>query len=389
MAYRLATSYLFGLILLVGCSSKPTVLQDITLASSAAPSEVQAVPTRTAPRLSQESAYQGATSVVISGSGAKTNIVSDPFFASGLSASSATRRGDASPVAVSNPAATPSPVAIPTPVQSPTRLATAVMIESSPNTAPNRASAAGVSPNTAEASDSSDSVSSSAAASSETKIASKILTIKKTKPGCKGSECPALNFKRLTFTGYDRFNSFLDQTLLSLALVESNRGKAFRDLTELELYFFKTANPRDEISLASSVKYRSEDVVVVQLDSFIYTGGAHGISTTQYLNWLPKTDKLLTLEAMLVPGKVPAYEEALKKQHALWLKKNPLAKDDPIAYDKLWPFVPNDNVALLENGLGVTYDHYVLAPYSFGKPTIYIPYRELKGILRPELMPKS
>lgn len=383
MVYRLAAPYLFGLLLLVGCSSKPIVLQDITMASSTAPNTVQAVPARTAPRLSQASADQGATSVVVSGSGATTNIVSDPSFALGPSATSAPRGGEVSPIA------TPSPVAIPSPVQSPTRLATAVMIEASLSTAPNSTNAVGASTSTTQVSGSVDSVKSSVAANSDTKIASKVLSTKKTKPGCKGSECPILNFKRLTFTGYDRFNSFLDQTLLSLALVESNRDKAFRDLTELELYFFKTANPRDEISLASSVKYRSEDVVVVQLDSFIYTGGAHGISTTQYLNWLPKTDKLLTLEAMLVPGKVSAYEEALKKQHALWLKKNPLAKDDPIAYDKLWPFVPNDNVALLENGLGVTYDHYVLAPYSFGKPTIYIPYRELKGILRPELLPKS
>ena len=92
---------------------------------------------------------------------------------------------------------------------------------------------------------------------------------------------------------------------------------------------------------------------------------------------------------MLVPGQAQAFEGALKKQHALWLKKNELAKKDPEGYNKLWPFEPSDNVALLENGLAVTYDPYLLAPYSFGKPTIYIPFRELKGILRPELLPKT
>jgi hypothetical protein len=240
-----------------------------------------------------------------------------------------------------------------------------------------------------EPSSGSGSVSPAEVTHSAKKVASKVLTFKRTKPGCKGSECPVLSFKRLTFTGYDRFNSFLEQTLLSLALVETNRDKAFSDLAELELYFFKTAAPRDEISLTSSVKYMSDEVVVVQLNSFIYTGGAHGISTTQYLNWLPKTDKLLTLEAMLLPGKLSAFEDALKKQHALWLKKNPLAKDDPAAYSKLWPFEPSDNVALLENGLAVTYDEYRLAPYSSGKPTIYIPYRELNGILRPDALPKN
>ena len=137
------------------------------------------------------------------------------------------------------------------------------------------------------------------------------------------------------------------------------------------------------------MKYTSENVVVVQLDSYIFTSGAPGVSTTQYLNWIPKTDKLLTLEAMLLSGKSTEFDEILKKQHALWLKKNPLAKDDPVAYTKLWPFIPSDNVALLENGMAVTYDPFRIAPNSLGKPTIYIPYRDLKGILRPELLPKT
>ena len=377
MAYRLVALYLFGLLLLTGCSGKPTVLQDITLASAGAQSPVQASPARSTARVLQADSNQGSTAVVVSGSGATTNIVSGSSIDSGSSVT-ATLQG-----------AVASPIAIPSPVQSPTRLATAVMIEPSPATASNNADARGASSRASEVSGSSAAVNSNEAASVEKKIASKVLTLKKIKPGCKGSECPALSFKRLTFTGYDRFNSFLEQTLLSLALVETNRDQAFRDLPELELYYFKTAKPRDEIALASSVKYMSDEVVVVQLDSYIFTGGAHGMSTTQYLNWLPKTDKLLTLEAMLLPGKAAAYEEALKKQHALWLKKNPLAKEDPVAYNKLWPFVPNDNAALLENGLAVTYDPYVLGPHSLGKPTIYIPYRELKGILRPEVLPKN
>lgn len=383
MACRLAAFYLAGLLMLAGCAEKPIVLQDITLANSEVQSPVQAVPARSAARLSQPNADQSSAPVVVSGSGATTNIVSDPSFGASNSAPTSAQSS------VARPGVVQSPVAIPSQVQSPTRLATAVMIEASPNTAPDRASTAGASSNAPEASSSSNPGNTSETAQSEKKIASNVLTLNKTKPGCKGSECPVLNYKRLTFTGYDRFNGFLEQTLLSLALVETNRDQAFRDLTELELYYFKTAKPRDEIALASSVKYMSDEVVVVQLDSFIFTGGAHGISTTQYLNWLPKTDRLLTLEAMLLPGKAPAFEEALKKQHALWLKKNPLAKEDPAGYNKLWPFEPSDNIALLENGLAVTYDPYRLAPYSFGKPTVYIPYRELKGILRPELLPKS
>ncbi len=375
MAPRLATAYLVCL-LVGGCASKPTVQQDITLASAEVSGTVQVAPARSSIRVPQPqvSVETTAAPAVVSGSGGATNIVSDPSL-------DMSRAGT-----VRAQAAETSPVAIPSPVRQPTRLATAVMIE--PAAAARDQTADSASGN-AESSSSAGSAGTSDATRADKKIASKVLTLKRTKPDCKGSECPVLNFKRLTFTGYDRFNAFLEQTLLSLALVETNQEKAFRDLPELELYFFKTAKPRHEIALASSVKYMSDEVVVVQLDSYIFTGGAHGISTTQYLNWLPKTDKLLTLESMLLPGKMPAFEEALKKQHALWLKKNPLAKDDPAAYNKLWPFEPSDNVALLENGLAVTYDPYRLAPYSFGKPTIYIPYRDLKGILRPEVLPKG
>ena len=371
MAYRPAYLYLLGLLLLAGCAGKPAVQQDITLANAGAQSPVQTSSTRNAVRLSQAESEPATSAVVVSGSGATTNIVSDPLFEATGSARQANPGDQASPIAI--------------PVQAPTRLATAVMIDPVSPTAVGSQSATVP----AESADESSSPAGAVSSADAVRVASKVVTFKRTKPGCKGTDCPVLNFKRLTFTGYERFNAFLEQTLLSLALVETNRDKAFRDLPELEQYFFQTAKSRDEITLASSVKYRSAEVVVVQLDSYIFTGGAQRISTTQYLNWLPKSDKLLTLEAMLLPGKLPAFEEALKKQHALWLRKNPLAKDDPAAYTKLWPFEPSDNVALLENGAAVTYDPYRLAPYSFGKPTIYIPYRDLKGILRPELLPKS
>jgi hypothetical protein len=373
MAYRPAHFYLLGLLLLAGCAGKPSVQQDITLANTGAQSPVQTAATRNAVRLWQPEAETTTSTAIVTGSGAMTNIVSDPSVESSRTARDANRGAQAGPVAV------------PSPVQPPTRLATAVMIE------PASPTALGSEGTTVAAAIAGESSSASGAASSAdaTKVASKVVTFKRIKPGCQGADCPVLNFKQLTFTGYERFNAFLEQTLLSLALVETNHDKAFRDLPALELYFFKTAKLRDEITLASSVKFMSAEVVVVQLDSDIVTGGAQRISTTQYLNWLPKTDKLLTLEAMLLPGKLPAFEDVLKKQHTLWLRKNPLAKDDLAAYSKLWPFEPSDNVALLENGAAVTYDPYRLAPYSFGKPTIYIPYRDLKGILRPELLPKS
>jgi len=362
MNQRSIIACLFILFGLVGCANEPIVLQDITLAKDAPATTSNVAPVRRAiatPTLGDQPA---TSSKILTGSGASTNVVSETI-PSNRSIVSDT----AQPVVA--PELAPTPVAA-----KPTRLAKAMMIEPDKTT-----------PQTIQtAADKTQAV-----VVPEKKYASQVTSLKRTKPNCKGSECPVITLKQLSFKDYPRFNSFVEQTLLSLALLETNNDQRFRDVAELEANFFSKARPRDAIALSSSLKYMSEEVVVVQLDSFIYTGGAHGISTTQYLNWLPKTDKLLTLEAMLLPGQAQAFNEALKKQHALWLKKNAIAKTDPAGYNKLWPFEPNDNVALLENGVAVTYDPYSIGPYSMGKPTIYIPFNELKGILQPELLPKS
>ena len=221
---------------------------------------------------------------------------------------------------------------------------------------------------------------------SNSKIPARTLTIVRTKPDCKGADCPVIKVKRLFFTGRDRFNSFLDRTMASMVQMESNQAKTFDSFGEFAEYFWRTSKPRDEVIIEASVKRGDEDLVVVQLESYIYSGGAHGMSTTQYINWLPKTDRLLSLETMLLPNKMQAFQTVLKKQYDNWIKQNKDAISNPASYKKKWPFVENDNAALLKEGVAITYDPYAIAPYSFGRPTLIVPYKDLKGILRPELL---
>ena len=207
------------------------------------------------------------------------------------------------------------------------------------------------------------------------------------KPGCTGADCPSIKVRRLLFSGRDRFNKFLEETLVSLAELDTKQSAPFKTFAAFQKYFFTVAKPRWEVVLEAGVRRDTPELVVVQLDSYVFAGGAHGASTTQYINWLPKVDRLLTLETMLLPNTAKQFEQALRRKHSEWLKTNSLAQENPTSYSKTWPFTVSDNVALLAEGLAVTYDPYVLAPYSFGRPTLVIPYSELKGILRRELLP--
>lgn len=218
---------------------------------------------------------------------------------------------------------------------------------------------------------------------------SKKQVLVQTKPGCSGKQCPSIKLERLIFTEHERFSAFVEQSLLSMAQIESNQAKNFETLSQLSDFFWATARPRDEILLRATLKRATPTIVVVQLDSYIYSGGAHGNSTTQYLNWLPRSDIVVNLQTMIPSDNMPAFEAALKRQHARWLQTNDLAKADPKAYDKMWPFHFSENAALLADGIAITYDPFEIGPFALGMPTLVIPYSELQGILRPELMPRT
>ncbi len=353
--------FLLAVLFAAGCAQKERA-GDITLAT---PSPAQSTLSQSVNNNSA-AAVSSAKSAIVG-----TNLTTD--YSAGVSAGSVSPKTDSG---IRMPAATSSPVATPAPITSSDTVAMGSSSEAASSTHAKNVATAAISPNT-----------SSSSLIEGSKVPARSITIVRTKPDCSGAECPSIKVKRLSFIGREKFNNFLDQTMAFMAEIDASNNAAFRTLAEFASYFWKISKPGYQVVLEASVKRGDEDLVVVQLDSYIFTGGAHGLSTTQYINWLPKTDKILSLESMLLPKKMADFEQVLKKQHAIWLKSNPQAIENPAAYNKLWPFVPTDNAALLADGLALTYDPYSIAPYSFGRPTITIPYSELNGILRPELLP--
>lgn len=209
------------------------------------------------------------------------------------------------------------------------------------------------------------------------------------KPGCRG-ECPSIKLESLVFPSVPRLTQLVDHALATMTGVNPQRIPPYGTVAGYEEYFWKTAAPRDSTLLSAKARYRSKYLTVIELDTWQYfTGAAHGVSATQFLNWDNTRLGVLSLDQVLLPGKRPAYVEALRAAHRRWLSANPDARHDPAAYDRLWPFQPSDNFAFTDDGLVVKYDSYQIAPYSAGQPELHIPYAELAGILKPEYLPAA
>lgn len=209
---------------------------------------------------------------------------------------------------------------------------------------------------------------------------------KHVKPGCKG-ECPTLEVDSLVFPGNKRLTELTDYALAMMTGLGNGAAPSYATVAEFEDYFFSTAAPRDSVFLSAKTRYRNKHLTVVELNTWQYfTGAAHGISATQFLNWDNNTGKVLGLTDVIQPGQEQGYAAALKAQHAQWLLRSPDAVRDPLGYARMWPFQVSHNFAFTDQGLVVKYDSYQIAPYSSGQPELLIPYHALGGILRPAYM---
>ncbi|HMU87585.1 MAG TPA: DUF3298 domain-containing protein, partial [Agitococcus sp.] len=152
---------------------------------------------------------------------------------------------------------------------------------------------------------------------------------------------------------------------------------------QLSQYFWPKTEGQWNIYLQSKILRQKQQLLVVELNSDTYLGGAHGSPVTKYLNINRQNQQLLTLKDVLVTGQEQAFWALVQKLHQQWLQENELTDPDLMT---AWPFVTTDNIALGEKGIIVKYQAYAIAAYAFGQPEFVVPYEQLKGIVKPEFL---
>ncbi|MER1973496.1 MAG: RsiV family protein [Psychrobacter alimentarius] len=127
------------------------------------------------------------------------------------------------------------------------------------------------------------------------------------------------------------------------------------------------------------------DAELFEIESYSYTGGAHGMSYSEYLIFDPSTKKQIKLDDMLVTGKKSRFKTLAYTAYKTWVKT---FDNDVSSYEKNWPFTLSDNVTLTDKGIDILYQPYALGPYASGMPTLSIPYSQLNGVIKPRFIPK-
>ncbi|GGU60677.1 lipoprotein [Pseudomonas laurentiana] len=204
------------------------------------------------------------------------------------------------------------------------------------------------------------------------------------KPGCNNTDCPLVNIDTIHFPAQPKLDALVERRLLQMTQ-DNNRTAPPTSLKAYEDQFLRDAESRNSSYLQAKVREQHDGLVIIELSSYLDTGGAHGMPGRGFINYSRQQDKVLTLQDMLLPGQEEAFWQQAQLAHKSWLASTKMDQDPDFV--KTWPFRKTPHIALTYGALVLKYEVYTIAPYSMGHTELKIPYPRLNGILKPELFP--
>lgn len=145
------------------------------------------------------------------------------------------------------------------------------------------------------------------------------------------------------------------------------------------------ANMKSELYLSNSITYYDDYIITMQKELYTYSGGAvHGLHGVGNYTIDRRSKDIISEGDLFIDG----YEAELGKvlQRALLKslgRKNAqeVEKEDGFSITDL---SGNDNFRLDAKGMTYTYNPYEIAPYAFGVIEVFVPYEEVRHLLRPQ-----
>ncbi|SEM86676.1 hypothetical protein SAMN04487857_10656 [Pseudomonas sp. ok272] len=205
-------------------------------------------------------------------------------------------------------------------------------------------------------------------------------------PGCHTADCPLVNIDTVHFPSEPVLDRLVEQRLLQMGRTVAGAPLP-PSLKALREQFLKDPAQRNSLYLQAKVREQHDDLVLIEVSSYLDTGGSSGIPGRGFINYSRSLQKELTLGDMLLPGQDVAFWKTVQVAHNSWLINSKLDRDPD--FIKTWPFQKTPNVALTRAGVVLKYNLETIGPKSQGLVEITIPYARLKGQIKPEWVPEQ
>ena len=142
---------------------------------------------------------------------------------------------------------------------------------------------------------------------------------------------------------------------------------------------------KSEMTISNHITYHDDHIITMQKDVYTYSAGAaHGLPGTGNYTFDRKSKDVISEGDLFIDGYGPELnkilQRALIKEFGRKSAQEMETKDGIYAAD----LTSNDNFRLDDKGMTYTYNPYEIAPFAIGIIEIFIPYEEVRQLLRPQ-----
>jgi len=201
------------------------------------------------------------------------------------------------------------------------------------------------------------------------------------------SGCTVITIKYPLFSGEGILNDTVMHHLTNLFKISEDAGKTIPELAKqfIDTYHKQKIVPRHRYSLITNavVVRQDSNLVTMQLTGYNFMGGAHGSTVINFINWDTASQRTISLADIFVPG----YQKQLTAiGEKIFRKTENLADTASLKtnyfFDK-GTFSLNNNFLITPLGIRFLYNQYEIKPYAAGQTELFIPYAQIKALLKP------
>ncbi len=132
-----------------------------------------------------------------------------------------------------------------------------------------------------------------------------------------------------------------------------------------------------DLNYGMEVLFNRNQLLSIALTQYQYSGGAHGMMYTQCHSFDLNAKKKIRMTDVFKPGYLPGLKAAINKAARKKYKVSDLSEALLVA-----EIEPNENFYLTGKGICFVFQPYEIGPYSMGEQHIYLPYSQIKDIVK-------
>lgn len=139
-----------------------------------------------------------------------------------------------------------------------------------------------------------------------------------------------------------------------------------------------------EARIEARISYENDKVISLQLETYSYTGGAHGYGSTRYLNFDKiKGEELEDWQLFQDTREFSEFAEHVFREQELIPAGDPI-NSTGFMFESGSFYLP-ENIGFTPLGITLHYNQYEVASYADGPIDLTIPYEEIRVYLNPRL----